>query len=176
MFTYYVTTFELKNPVPLRHKKLWRPMAANRGSCDLKDILSYGHNKLWRPPVAKFRLWVQENDYVICEQPLKVTEDYAIQNYLKFSNFFQQYNQRKGVVHILPNHFHDVTDGNLRPEVATVSCGRRPQHSWSHRTPYSRPEAATVPCPRRAQEYLSHRWLRYTWMFSKQKLNLKVLN
>ena len=31
-------------------------------------------------------------------------------------------------VHILRNHFPEVTDGILRPEVATVGCGRRPQH------------------------------------------------
>ena len=52
------------------HKELWRPLAVNRGSCDFKDVVAYGHNQLWRPPVAKFRLWVQEKYYIICEQPL----------------------------------------------------------------------------------------------------------
>ena len=45
-----------------------------------------------------------------------------------------------------------------------VAVGRRPQHLWSHRSPYLRPEAATVPCARRAQDSLSHRWLRNMWM------------
>ena len=34
----------------------------------------------------------------------------------------------KGVVHILRNHFPELTDGILRQEVAKVGCGRRPQH------------------------------------------------
>ena len=70
-FTYYVIICDLKNLVSFGHKELWRPLAANRGFCDFKDVVAYGHNQLWRPPVAKLRLCLQENDYVICEQPLK---------------------------------------------------------------------------------------------------------
>ena len=33
-----------------------------------------------------------------------------------------------GVVHMLRNHFLEIIDEILRPEVATVRCGQRPQH------------------------------------------------
>ena len=72
-----------------------------------------------------------------------------------------------GFVHILCNNFPELTDGILRPEVATVGCCRRQQHLWGHRNLYSRPEAATVPCTRRAQDSISHWWLRNMWMSSK---------
>ena len=75
-----------------------------------------------------------------------------------------------GVVHILRNHFPELTDGISRPEVATVGCGRRPQHLWSHMNPYSRPEAATVSCVRRAQYSISHSWLCNIWMFPKRSV------
>ncbi len=51
-FTYYVIICDLKNLVPFGHKKLWRPLAANKGSCDLNNVVAYGHNQLWRPPVT----------------------------------------------------------------------------------------------------------------------------
>ena len=53
-FTYYVIIFDLKNLVPFGHKELWRPLAANRDSCDFIDVVAYGHNQLWRLTVAKF--------------------------------------------------------------------------------------------------------------------------
>ena len=71
----------------------------------------------------------------------------------------------KGAVPILRNHFPELRDWILRPEVTTVGFGHRPQHLWSRRNPYSRPEAATVDCARRAQDSISHRWLLNTWMF-----------
>ena len=67
--------------------------------------------------------------------------------------------------HILRNHFLEVIDGILRPEVATVGCGLRPQHPWGLSTSYSWPEVATILCAQRAQDYLSHRLLRNMWMF-----------
>ena len=70
-----------------------------------------------------------------------------------------------GFVHILRNHFPELADWILRPEVATVGCGRRPQHLWSHRNPYSWSDASTVPCAQKAQDSISHRWLRNMWMF-----------
>ena len=35
---------------------------------------------------------------------------------------------REGAVHLLRNHFPELKDGILRAEVATVGCGRMPQH------------------------------------------------
>ena len=88
--------------MPFGHKELWRPLAANRGSCDFKDVVAYGHNQLWRPLVAKLRLWVQENDYIICEQPLitfflespflymKVHNSYGKHcNYIRFLHWYK---------------------------------------------------------------------------------------
>ena len=45
-FTYYVIIYNLNNFVPFRHKDLWRPLGANRGSRDLKDVVAYGQNQL----------------------------------------------------------------------------------------------------------------------------------
>ena len=41
MFTYYIITCELKNPVPFRQKTLWRPMATNGGSWILLKNTGY---------------------------------------------------------------------------------------------------------------------------------------
>ena len=72
-----------------------------------------------------------------------------------------------GFVHIFRNHFPELTDGILRPEVAIVRCGQRPQHLWGHRSPYPQPEAATVPFAQRAQDSLCHKWLHNIRMFPK---------
>ena len=36
--------------------------------------------------------------------------------------------QLQGIIHILHNHYPELIDGILRPEVATIGCGQRPQH------------------------------------------------
>ena len=67
-----------------------------------------------------------------------------------------------GIPHYtLLDHFLKIIDGILRPEGATVGCGRRPQHHWSHRIPYSRPEAAMIACGRRPQGSWCHRCVSY---------------
>ncbi len=72
---------------------MWRPPAANVGSCDLKDV--------WHLNRTFPLIYIQDIN-LICQA---------------------QY----GVVHILRNNFPELTDGILRPEVATVGCGHRPQ-------------------------------------------------
>ena len=104
-------------------------------------------------------------DYLICASYLKILHRFRSELDLNY-----------GFVHILRNHFLEVKDGILRPEVATVGCCRRQQHLWGHRNPYSRPEAATVPCARGAQDFISHRWIRNMWMFPNMKIGFDIIH
>ena len=61
--------YDINNLVAFGQKQSWRPPAANRVPSEFNDVVAFGHNQLWRPLAAKFRLWFQENYYVICEQP-----------------------------------------------------------------------------------------------------------
>ena len=65
-----VGTCDIESLVTSGHKEIWRPPPANMGFYDYKDVVAFGNNQLWWPPVKKFRLWLRENDYVICEQTL----------------------------------------------------------------------------------------------------------
>ena len=49
-----------------------------------------------------------------------------------------------GIIQLLCNHFPEVKNGLLRPEVATIGCCRRQQHLWDHRNPFSRPEGHKI--------------------------------
>ena len=81
LFTYYVIIYDLKNLVAFGHKQSWRPLAANKGSSDSSDAVAIGHNQLWRPLAAKLCLWFQENDYVICDNPLPHRRNYVTHIY-----------------------------------------------------------------------------------------------
>ena len=67
---------------------------------------------------------------------------WLISSYLKRSNVIFKHLPLRyvgivslGIVHILRNHFVEVTDRILWPESATVGCGHRPQHLWGHSNP-----------------------------------------
>ena len=65
--THYVIICALENILPFRHRELWRPLAANVGSCDFNDVASYIYSEPWWPLAEEIRIWILENYCVMYE-------------------------------------------------------------------------------------------------------------